>query len=532
MDPRTRTKARRVGELVTTGAFLLYLVLPVGGRFLDPGADSSTLPERRQPAPLPTPKWTSSALARLPRQFDAWLSDNFGFRRHLVRWHNAVKLFGFHVSPTDELLMAREGWLFTTANRAIEAHRGTFSLTDEELGHWRRSLEARRDWLAERGIVYAFVFVPNKAAIYPEKLSPAFADGRRTPLDQLVDHMEAHSDFPFIDLRAPLLDQKASDGEDDWLYFPHGCHWTARGAHVAYTKLMNQVADELEGWREQLQPRPADEFRRVVAEGVGDGWDRRLHIPDLLVQRNVRMDRLKKGRSRPIGPERERDSTYEIAGSELPRALLLHDSFGPALRPFLREHFSRLRTINDLDLRIDWIDEERPDVVLQVIAAGRLATYVPSESLRDPERRARFDASTEVLLSLATPEQMRGIDAFRKAKMFYPDTPEDPPLRVGALPGDGFVLPSFDFPAGRSLLLRLELTSRKETVLQLLYQTESRPDYATGQAVKTALAVGPNTLYLKLPGEALTGRLLILPGKVRGRYDIHSIEVRASRPVD
>ena len=47
MYPRERTPARRIGELITTALFLIGITLPVGGRFLDEGADSSTLPERR-----------------------------------------------------------------------------------------------------------------------------------------------------------------------------------------------------------------------------------------------------------------------------------------------------------------------------------------------------------------------------------------------------------------------------------------------------------------------------------------------------
>ena len=82
---------------------------------------------------------------------EAWLDDRFGFRGTLIRWHNLVKVLGFGVSPSEELALGPEHWIFTAADRALEAHRGLAPLSPELLELWKRVFEQRRDWLRERG---------------------------------------------------------------------------------------------------------------------------------------------------------------------------------------------------------------------------------------------------------------------------------------------------------------------------------------------------------------------------------------------
>ena len=46
----------------------------------------------------------------------------------------------------------------------------------EELLRWGRVLEERRRWLAERGISYLLVLVPNKHRMYAQYMPPGLQD--------------------------------------------------------------------------------------------------------------------------------------------------------------------------------------------------------------------------------------------------------------------------------------------------------------------------------------------------------------------
>jgi hypothetical protein len=56
----------------------------------------------------------------------------------------------------------------------------------------------------------------------------------------------------------------------------------------------------------------------------------------------------------------------EIPGSDLPRLVMFHDSFGGALQPFFAEHFSKAVFVSKgMGFEEALLEQERPQVVLQ-----------------------------------------------------------------------------------------------------------------------------------------------------------------------
>ena len=326
---RAPTAARSVGNAVVIAGFAAVLALPIGGRRLDSEADVSTQPEGRRAARLPSLRPKAASLMRFPRAFDSWLEDGFGFRATLVRWHNLVKLYGFGVAPTDRLVVGPDLWLFTTGNRAMEGYRGVYVLTEEELEVWARVLEARRDWLEARGVHYLFVLGPGKPSIYGDKLPASIRRGERTPLDQLADYLERHSDLRVVDVRSALLEARAGDREEDEdrLYYRLGTHWTERGAHVAY----RQIVARLQEWFPDMEPSAESDYERLLSDNQRDTLARQLRLQDVLTQGTVRLQPRGALHSREAPGAGVGATLLEIAGSDLPRALVVHDSFGPAL---------------------------------------------------------------------------------------------------------------------------------------------------------------------------------------------------------
>ena len=67
---------------------------------------------------------------------------------------------------------------------------------------------------------------------------------------------------------------------------------------------------------------------------------------------------------------------YEIADSDLPRAVVFRDSTATDSIPFLAEHFSRSVYVwHEGDVLAEIIRREQPDVVLHFVAERFLATY-------------------------------------------------------------------------------------------------------------------------------------------------------------
>ena len=78
------------------------------------------------------------------------------------------------------------------------------------------------------------------------------------------------------------------------------------------------------------------------------------------------------------------------AGYDL--ALLLTNSFGSALVPFLAEHFSRAVFLWEYDVMPSTVRQERPQVVIQEWAGRRLYTRLPWDAVAD-DRGAADEAA-------------------------------------------------------------------------------------------------------------------------------------------
>ena len=211
--------------------------------------------------PPPKLELRPTSLAEIPVKFEAFFNDNFGFRKRLIHWLNAVKVSALGVSPSPKVVLGRNDWLFY-GDLDIPYYRAVKPLTVAQLEAWRMQLEERREWLAAREIRYLIVFTPLKSTIYPEFMPPAYNRvGAESRLDQLVAHLKAHSNLTVIDLRAPLLAEKARHQ----IYYRTDTHWNDRGAYIGYQEIMRA----LRRWLPDLHSIPASAFAESEHSGPG-----------------------------------------------------------------------------------------------------------------------------------------------------------------------------------------------------------------------------------------------------------------------
>lgn len=371
----THRFVRRVLAMLAALLFAAFLVLPSLGQVFDltskPSLAESGL------ASLPELKPDIPSLSRFFNVLRAgYLDKHFGFRGALITWYNyltAVVLASSQAAAP--VILGLDSWLFLAQDGAernlIEDFRLGRKLPEDKMAAMARDLTARRDWLAERGIPYLVVVAPNKNTVYPEKLPPAYRPlGRDTYLDQMLDYLAAHTDLEIIDLRTVLAEAKKTDT----IYYVTDSHWNAHGAFAAYRAIAEWLARRFPDMpvlsRQDVTP--------VTYRGLpGDlafmmGLTEHLHEDRLLYSRGFR------ARGKPLpAPEDPRyfqpPVASEIPGSNLPRAVVLHDSFFWELLPFLAEQFSHAAYLwlfpqtasepRHFDKAM--IERERPDVVIE-----------------------------------------------------------------------------------------------------------------------------------------------------------------------
>ncbi len=378
--------ARRLADAALALLFLAGICAPLLLRVATGEVDESVAREQRVAAPRPQPPRDRASLDAFPAAYDAWLGDTFRLRGTLIRWHNAVKLLGFGVSPAPNLIVGKDGWLFLDQYRAIDCWRGIDPFTEAELERWRLTLEGRRDWCAARDMEYRFLVAPNKHTVYPEYL-PGWLERAHplTRLDQLTAHMDARSDSRVLDVRAELEAAKSAAV----VYFPHGTHWNDRGAYVAYVAILESLG---------RAPLPLDAFdvqRPIerIPDWTGDTWATSLHLEDLVRQEAPVLAPRAPRRARIAEHHMARagmiDGTLEHPDATLPSALMLRDSFANWLWPFLGEHFSRLTLDADRRFEERWIEDAGVDIVLEEMVERRIMEDPPAPPPADELRLAR-----------------------------------------------------------------------------------------------------------------------------------------------
>jgi hypothetical protein len=371
--------------------FAVGLALPALRTMVHPGSSMLEF-ENRSAAPPPALALEPGTIADLPTRFEAYWDDRFGFRTTLLRWSSKAKARWLGVSPSAKVLIGKEGWLYYAGSDSLENQPSPHPFTADELAAWETALESRNDWLEKRGVRFLVVVAPNASTIYPEYLPDAFMQGSGSSrLDQLVAHLGAHSRVSVVDVREDLRRAKVRER----VYCRTDSHWNDRGAFVAYQAIVKALAR----WFPALAPLPRAVFEDVARQEPGGDLATMIGLRHALREDALRLNPRFRPRATPADPamtSRKRPSrrapwAVETGDVSLPRAVMLRDSFGGALIPFLSEHFQRILYLFTDELRPPIVERERPDVVIMEFVERRLTSAPPANppdvSIEDPGGR-------------------------------------------------------------------------------------------------------------------------------------------------
>jgi hypothetical protein len=229
--------------------------------------------------------------------------------------------------------------MFLAARNKIDYFHRLDDLEGEELGDWLRRIEVNRRFVERRGSHYGILVAPNKETIYPQFMPKGYRQvGEKSRLEVLREALP--SETLFVDPTQVLINASS----DDQLYAKTDVHWNGVGAFLAYEQLiraLNRWYPDLEPLsREQLvsyrEPGNFDLMRQAALEPFSRetwellrperGWTAATSGPE------ERVKGLTLG-GQPTYTENE-------AGYPL-HVLVLHDSFGQQLKPFMAETFAR-----------------------------------------------------------------------------------------------------------------------------------------------------------------------------------------------
>lgn len=360
----------RFGDGLTALAFVAALCAPLLRWALEGRPDASVSKEQRTAAPWPEAELAGPARRAFPRAFERWFDDRFPFRRELLQLNNRVVWSALGSIPDDSMVRGKQGWLYLAGDEAMGLYRGHDLFEPDELDEWIEAYDAFRDWLAARDCLYLLLLGPDKQGIYPEFLPDwVQREGPRTRTDQFLEALGARSEIPAIDLRPTLLAAKG----DGLLYYPHGTHWNDRGSWYGYLALIERLRERFPIQRALPRSAFREYDRRLVDPlWIGDTWFERWQLEQQIHQEAVVLEYQLPLTFSLVPDSVRRGPSGLVEGRTLnsldflPKGLLLSDSYGEWLWPFLAHHFREFVSEKSARFPLEMIERERPDVVIQV----------------------------------------------------------------------------------------------------------------------------------------------------------------------
>lgn len=310
---------------------LIFLAAPLLASLLRGKAENND--ENRRLSPKPAFSLLGFASQDYRTAWEAYYRDNFGLRSLLVRGNFLVHYRLLKDSPTNKVIIGKDGWLFYTGDGELNDYRGITQYSEHQLKAWVKMLELKRNWLKKRGIEYIYVIAPNKSTIYPEYMPNNYTRvNRQSGLDQFFDYVKKESTVHVLDLRPVLLREKKTV----LIYSKTDTHWNTYGAFVAYQALMHEVTQVVP----HTSPRHLSEYLVTRKEEDGGDLAKMMGGGAVLKEESYFFKPLEKAHSKKLNGS-EKEMTIVSTNKNLPRAVIFRDSFFNAMLPFVSEHFSK-----------------------------------------------------------------------------------------------------------------------------------------------------------------------------------------------
>lgn len=252
-------------------------------------------------------------------------------------------------------LVGNDGWLFIwDINGLSEMVVGDTQLSVNDLQLIGDTISARNQFCVERGIEYVHVVVPDKSAVYPEKLPVSISRPSRTVLHDVCDLVSRLSgEVKNLDLTRWLIDLKDHNAD---VFLKTDSHWTNPVAFAACDEILRQTS---------LGSRIPSIFTDVTWEEKSRIFELAALLPTPYPEK-FQQPLVKNPQSKVIFENlaRGRGRTMVHKGPGSAKILLFRDSFSSMFTNFLAEQCDRLVTINTQTFWEEIVASEQPDLVI------------------------------------------------------------------------------------------------------------------------------------------------------------------------
>ena len=315
------------------------------------------------------PEFNVNQLDKFPHEFDTYLDDNYTFRAPFLGLYHDLK-FRMGISPNrNDVLIGTNGHFFM-AQKDQKVFIGKYDYTTERLDSMISIWEIREEYLKSKNIPFYWLVAPNKHHVYPEYLPIGYREKNRNRTLALEERFNKR--FP-SKLIYPL-DVMLEHREKQDAYFKQDNHWSNKGAFIAYEELMKTLKKDFPALKmlkyQSVQWKQVNKDNGNLLNFLGkEGQLSELvYVPEFPHSAAVEVQKfeLKPSEGFPYSWDYEIRYKNENALNKK-KVLIIRDSFGGFIMPFLNETFSETLYIFDgwkYGVNKEIIDLFQPDIIL------------------------------------------------------------------------------------------------------------------------------------------------------------------------
>ncbi len=217
---------------ITVGAFALCLASFFVLAFLMPTDERAEIKENRPMAEMPALTWDSLFSGEFATEFEAYLSDNVGFRATFTDIGSYVaKLRGVNLAAKDQLVTLQSGSrLALQGGRIMEIFTESPSARDA----YASAINGIGAMLPEGTSAY-LMLVPTQIEFDTSSYAE-LSSSQKDTIDAVYGALDGTVGVNVYDSLA--------EHADEYIYFRTDHHWTQRGAYYGYAALMEAMGEQ------------------------------------------------------------------------------------------------------------------------------------------------------------------------------------------------------------------------------------------------------------------------------------------------
>jgi hypothetical protein len=299
-------------------------------------------------------------ILQFPASFEKFYNEHFTVRDWLIRLDYDIRLNVLHEEVFNHVLVGKQDWLYLTDEDNLDYYQHASPFSQPQMAHIQQKLDQVNAHLAAQGIDFIVVVSPNKESIYPEFLPDSIQQiNLKSQLDQLLDYMDPYGQTRIIDLRTLLMDAKNS-GQ---VYNRTDTHWNEPGAYLVYRKILDSLQERFP----TVKTYPPEDFT-LSSETLQGDLSHMLPLTNPFEEQSIVVTPKFTRKAQMLQYDPNGITITEVAGADLPKAIVFRDSFFNSLLPFVSEHFSRAVYVHSFEVDEELVLKEKPDVVILEIA--------------------------------------------------------------------------------------------------------------------------------------------------------------------